>query len=345
MQCRNCRFQNMPASDVCGRCGTSLGLATAILDVNPPRAGRWTKRMRRIMPRGRAYYEARDALAEMRSDAAAAVHRVAPNVPPLPPGPILLRLIIPGWSHFYAGQRWRGHLALWGWLAFLIPGLFWFGTTSGSILLGLAFSVHSSAALDTITQLAPDRTFGQRMWTSISLSVLIWMALYWPAGWLITRVADPRVITERDRYFESDDVILVDHWYTPSPGGIVLYRLPDERIPTRALGHERVFIELTGERVDRILAGPGDQVRWRDGHLTLNGAKSPWLPLDPGFVGGPLTFSVPAGHVLILPSTTAQFLNIRDPSVWQTLSIIPISDVVGRAYIRTHPLRRFKILK
>src|SRR5919204_650375 len=47
MQCPSCRFQNMPGVEVCGRCGSSLRLATAVVDVHPPRARAWQKRVRR----------------------------------------------------------------------------------------------------------------------------------------------------------------------------------------------------------------------------------------------------------------------------------------------------------
>src|SRR5437773_1641201 len=46
MQCPSCRFENMPGLDSCGRCGTSLSVSTATLDVNPPRASRTMKGMR-----------------------------------------------------------------------------------------------------------------------------------------------------------------------------------------------------------------------------------------------------------------------------------------------------------
>jgi signal peptidase I len=254
-------------------------------------------------------------------------------------------MIVPGWSHFYVGQRWRGRVALWGWLVCLIPGLFWFGTTGGSIFLGLAFSVHSSAALDSFNQLSPDQTLRHRMGMSIGLSLLLFFALYLPVGHLITGVADPRVMQTDDGTFEDGDVVLINHWSTPVPGSVVLYAIPEQRLPQRAYGHERAYLQFTGERVDRILATAGDRVRWADGRLEVNGAPSALLPLNPRWILGSMNFSVPAGHVLILPSTTPQLRNVQDPPLWQNLSLVPVENIMGRAYLRSHPLRRLRVLK
>jgi type IV secretory pathway protease TraF len=345
MQCRNCRFQNMPGTELCGRCGTSLGLATAVFDVNPPRAGRWTKRFRRLVPTGRAYYASRDAMTRPRFAATAAVNRIASHTPVFPPLAVMARMIVPGWSHFYVGQRWRGRIAMWGCLSCLVPGLFWFGTTAGSILIGLAFSVHSSAALDSFTQLTPDQGLRHRMAMSIGLSLLLFLALYLPVGHLITAVADPRVMQTDDGTFAEDDVVLVNHWRTPRLGSVVLYEIPEQRLGQRGYGRERAYLQFTGERVDRILAGPGDRVRWADGRLEVNGQSSALLPLNPGRIVGALDFNVPPGHVLILPSTTPQLRNVQDPPLWQSLSLVPVENIVGRAYVRSHPLRRFKLLR
>src|SRR5947209_16589193 len=99
MKCVNCQFQNMPGSTVCGRCGTALGLATATaIDVHPPRAGRWRKRVREALPVRRAYFGLRDAAERAR------VSRLA-----APGGDVafLLRLTVPAWPQFAAAQRLR----------------------------------------------------------------------------------------------------------------------------------------------------------------------------------------------------------------------------------------------
>src|SRR6185369_10691777 len=137
MQCVTCGFENMPGSDACGRCGTSLRLATAVMDVQPPRAGKFRKNLRRVLPARKMYYSVRDQAG------AVPVPRM-PHLPDtvmpsinwvgdVPPWPLTLRMVIPGWSHFYAGKRARGHLFLWGFLACLLPGLLLMGTPWGAV--------------------------------------------------------------------------------------------------------------------------------------------------------------------------------------------------------------------
>ena len=65
MQCPCCQFENMPGLASCGRCGSVLDLNLVAIDVNPPRASRVAKGVRRVVPR-RAIYQARDAASEAR---------------------------------------------------------------------------------------------------------------------------------------------------------------------------------------------------------------------------------------------------------------------------------------
>src|SRR5258708_22213495 len=97
MQCKNCEFENMPGVNACGRCGASLRLATAVIDVHPPRAGRWSKRIDRILPRGLPY-RVRDAVNAMlfHSEVTAGA---------LPEWSLLLRMVVVGWPPIYMGGQ------------------------------------------------------------------------------------------------------------------------------------------------------------------------------------------------------------------------------------------------
>lgn len=333
MQCTSCQFHNMPGTAVCGRCGTSLRLATATaIDVRPPRAGRLTKLARRAMPVGRAYHGLREAVGGATDRAAVVL-----------PSPVLSRLLVPGWSHFYLGQQARGHLYLWSFLACLLPGLLLFGTTLGSVLLGFAFGVHSTAALDIATQLLPEANRREYLVRSFAVSAAVGLAVYAPAWWLLTRWADPQLIAMSGEPFERGDVVLVNRRATPVPGRTVLYELTARRFAGQ--GHR--FYEFAGERIDRILAGPGDAARWERGVLFVNGKPSPWRPLNPERVPpARMEFEVPAGQYLILPSTTPG-LNAVGGGVetWHALSLVPRENVHGTAWARSHPLSRIQFLE
>src|SRR5437764_12938278 len=172
MQCTNCQFQNMPGTDVCGRCGTSLALRSAAIDVHPPRARALTKRLRRALPVRRAYVTVRDNLAAARREGADQNTSLSPG--------LILRMALPAWPQFYLGLRRRGHIFLWSFIAALIPGILFFGSNSGLVLLGFAFSIHSSSALDVIMYTFPNAGFRDRMARSMLISVLLALVIYWP---------------------------------------------------------------------------------------------------------------------------------------------------------------------
>ena len=334
MQCTNCQFHNMPGSEVCGRCGSSLRLATAVIDVHPPRAGRMRKRLRRAVPVSRAMAEARDAFQAV--GPTSEILRVAARAP----WGLFLRLIVPGWSHFHVGQPVRGHLFLWGTLVFLLPGLLLFGTLAGSLLLGMAFSVHSWAALDIVTQTFPDGGMRDRMARSLAISMVLALAVYVPAGVLLTRVADPTIVSVPLASFQAGDVVLVNHWATLRPGQVVMYRIPEHTRTEAQRQREMRYVYFTGERIDRILAGPGDRVVWAKGRLTVNGQPSDARPLNPEVAPPRLALTVPEATYLILPTTTPYVRAADDDGAWQALSLVPADRIVGQVYARTNPLSR-----
>src|SRR5689334_14677796 len=107
MLCTNCQFHNMPGSEACARCGTSLQLAAAIaLNVHPPRASAPAKFLRRALPIRRILIGIRDEPSIVRLRAAAVTGGLLS----------LLRLSIPAWPQFHSGHRHRAHAFLWTYL-------------------------------------------------------------------------------------------------------------------------------------------------------------------------------------------------------------------------------------
>jgi signal peptidase I len=330
MQCVNCGFQNMPSSQVCGRCNTSLGIATAVMDVRPPRAGAMTKRLRRILPIRRALYRTVDTLT---SDATSGrVRYIAENFPPFP---IFVRLIFPGWSHFYLKQPVRGALFAIGFVACLIPSLWTFGTWESSIWFGLAFSVHSSAALDIVTQTFADAGMRDRMARSIGVSLVLGVCLYLPVVLLVSAVANPRTIMANNGAFQYGDVILVNRWANLRPGDIVVYTMQYEHDAGR-IGYHHTIMEFHGENVDRILAIGGDRVQCIKGVLYVNDLVASNLPLNMHKFPDKLDWTVPADRYFILPSGPARIV-MDNSDLWQTAANVSREDIAGRAYMQIAP--------
>ncbi|HEX4071661.1 MAG TPA: zinc ribbon domain-containing protein, partial [Planctomycetaceae bacterium] len=189
MQCPSCRFENMPGLDSCGRCGTSLSLGTAVIDINPPRASKTAKRVRKVVPR-RLIYQARDIAGQAQQAVAGSI--VNDSHIPLPEPAVLTRLIVPGWAHIHSGLVFRGRAFLGAYIPLLLLGLVFWGTYTGSILLGLAFSVHASSVLDILIRQGTVR-FPRMMATAALTAVILAALFYYPAGLLLMRIANPIV--------------------------------------------------------------------------------------------------------------------------------------------------------
>jgi signal peptidase I len=349
MQCPSCRFENMPGLETCGRCGTSLVLATAAIDVHPPRASHAAKRVRQVVPR-RLLYRARDA--------AALAHRaitrsiVEESRIPLPEPGVLPRLFVPGWAHFYTGQRIRGWFFLGAFLPLLLLALTRWGTPLGSIAAGLAFSVHASSVLDILIRQGTVR-FPKMMATAFIVSLVLGLLIYAPAGWLLSsRLAAPIEFAYDAPPFQRDDVVLINLWAyaltAPHCGDVVQFRpVSAGRMedPNRQAFHTRLIYEQN-ELIDRVVGLPGDRVVWDAGKLTVNGTPVAWTPLVPERLPPHLEIVVPADRYLILPTTSVGAANEGgSESYWKTAGLIPVDDILGVAYLRVAPLSRVWLIR
>jgi hypothetical protein len=342
MQCASCRFENMPGLSTCGRCGSSLILNSVVIDVQPPRASRAAKRLRRWFP-GRHYYRTRDLASE-------ALRRTTGTITddlrvPLPEPSIAPRLVIPGWAHIHAGFALRGRAFLGIYSLLLGLGLFNWGNDAGALFLGLAFSVHVSSVLDILSRRSAVR-FPSMMVTAALVSAVLALGLYSPAGWVLSRVAATRQFDHAVPPFERLDVVLFNRWAfawrPPRPGDVVLF-LPaiEATVPLRdqPVGHTR-WMFRENECVDRVLGRPGDHVRWEDGKLSINGVAVSWTPLVPAKLPGELEITVPDDRYLILP-TTSLATNAGVPaSEWERLGCRSAGEILGRVYLRLHPPTR-----
>jgi hypothetical protein len=260
-------------------------------------------------------------------------------------------MVIPGWAHNFTGQRLRGLIFLGVYLAFLLPGILLFGTTAGSMLLGLAFSAHASSAMDIVLQ--RHGPMPSRVATTFVTTALLGLVLYLPAGWLLTRVADPHTIHFDSAPFQDGDVMLVNQWAylrsDPVPGDVVLYNNANEVLDRVMTGGAHGWIRIhSGQGIDRIIAGPGSEVLWDGGKLLVDKRPSPFQPLAPQNLPPRLKSKVPEGAYLILPSTvnvrTNPYVRVPD-QIWQNLAVVSGPQIVGKVYLRTHPLSRFCFIR
>jgi signal peptidase I len=338
----------MPGLASCGRCGTSLSLATAVIDTTPPRASRTAKRVRKVVPT-RLFYQARDVAAEARRVATGSI--VDDSHVPLPEPEVLARLIVPGWAHIHAGLGLRGQAFLWAYFPLLLLGLLLWGTYTGSILLGLAFSVHASSALDILIRQGTVR-FPRMLATAAVVSLVLAVLIYIPAGQVLMRLAAPVEFAIDTEIFKRFDVILVNRWAfvvsAPRRGDVVLYS-PRNTGRLRPAGLQLVnvrFAYAENELIDRLVGLPGDRVVWDGAKLTINGTTAAWKPLLAERLPRALDIIVPEGRYLILPTTSAAAeVSGGSASFWKEAGLIPMGDILGGAYLRSNPLSRLWFIR
>jgi hypothetical protein len=342
MQCFNCRFENMPGITVCGRCGTALQVATAVIDVHPPRARPWKKRLRRLLPINQAAVKVRDASSVATKHVKAAAQDVGM---PVPPARLLWRLLIPGLAHFHLGQRYRGWAFLGAYLVFLVLTLLFWGTTWGSMFLGLAFSAHASSALDVLFQ-CPGHIRSRLIMAGVVMTVL-GLAVYVPAARGLGQIIDTRAFSADIGPFAAGDTILFNRaaysLFSPKPGDVVLFGLPVELIVSvRGEGHRIERIQ-THEAIDRIIAGPGAQVVLSDGALLIDGDKPIYDSLSPLTIPN-FAVTVPEDHYLILPTMFGSVhadTRLGSADLWRSMSVVPRGRILGKVHFRNQPLSRF----
>jgi signal peptidase I len=333
----------MPGLDSCSRCGTSLTVSTATIDVNPPRASRTTKRVRKVVPR-RLIYQARDLASEARRVATGSI--IQDSRVPLPEPEILARLIVPGWAHIHSGLKLRGRIFLYVYGALLLFGLMQWGTDTGSVLLGLAFSVHASSVMDILMRQGTVR-FPRMMAMAAFVSLALAVLIYVPTGLLLMRVATPiEYAADSPPLFKRFDVLLVNHWAyaltAPRRGDVVLFSpLNTNRVANAWQFSNYRYTFAENQLIDRLIGLPGDRVVWDGGKLSVNGTTVSWKPLLFERVPKHLDITVPGDRYLILPTTSVGAVNNGGAeSFWKEASLIPRHDILGGVYLRLNPISR-----
>lgn len=316
----------------CGRCGTSLALASLAIDVHPPRASARAKRWRRFLPAGRF------AFGRQLGELARQMTGFSPGDGPA--SPVLLRLVVPGWAQAFLGHARRGKWFLGAYLGCLLLGLLMLGSPLGSVWLGLALAVHLSSALDVVmVGAAPSRIS-----RCLLCCILLVVGIYVPAIWLGSQLASPRRILQPLGVLQAGDVVLVDlqsyRWRRPEPGEVVLYNAVPAHVPGR-YGLRNAQYRIDGERIDRILAGPGQVVELADDRLLVDGQRVEYAALNPQRVSANLKLTVPKGCYLILPSTALAEQHNLQRLDWQSIGLIPAEQIEGKVWLRNYPFWRF----
>ncbi|MBN1974256.1 MAG: hypothetical protein JW787_11490 [Sedimentisphaerales bacterium] len=135
MRCERCKFENIPGQTTCVKCGSALQLKSEKIDIYPPRMPKWEKSFRKVSRSARKnkallYFNTKvhtpQWLTDLFNDRSVG----------------LFLCLIPGLAHVLSRRFKEIWLYFTAWLVLLLVGLFFYGSFTGSLCIGLAIGFH-----------------------------------------------------------------------------------------------------------------------------------------------------------------------------------------------------------
>lgn len=337
MQCTNCQFENMPGIDHCGRCGGSLRLKTATIDVNPPRAkdrgaklrsGGWA--IRRWINRIQNAASPVGGLWDEVFSTSNTADLMDVN---------WMTIWVPGLPQWLSGKRLVARCLMPIYVISFIAGLVLWGSTPGAICWGVAFACHIITIIDVVFSLDTSST-ARLSGTVMGISLLTIVAL--TLNGAVSRwVLDSRLMTiTQAPLAPGDSLLLRPYWSAPNPqrGEVVLWMMPFVQInePER---HR--ITQYGGEQIDRVLAVSGDVVEFRPDQLLVNGQPAEFLPLNPAVLHRlpAAKITVPLGSCVIVASTNSNLGRVWS-SNFESIAVVSHDVIRAKVLFRNYPLTR-----
>ncbi|QDU10707.1 hypothetical protein [Gimesia aquarii] len=335
MQCPSCQFENMPGSALCARCRTSLKLADATIDVNPPRAKPNSLRLP-------GWARLKIALSERFSG------QIDTSIDFLSYGgalkfnrSMLFRWIIPGWLQLTFNRPRRACFFFFGYLFFLSSGILLMGTLLGAWLIGFAFALHFGSITDVV--FAAKTSVQERISSGFLIGLCLYLLFYLPVGWGISQIIRPQTMVNDYGSFRAEDILWVRQNIQLAPGEYVHYVNSEALINNTT--RERVpQYRVTDTGVSRVLAGPGQEVTIKEGVLFVDGEISPF-PTSKRFAKDlTIRVRVPSDSYFIDPTGRIPVTNalIRAQNIRQ-VCLIQSGNVRGRVIYRSYPFSRITL--
>jgi len=235
----------------------------------------------------------------------------------IPAGIFLLCVLLPGFSFYEAGWKRIGQAVVLAWLAAACVFLLFLGYVTANVAFGLMMSMHVSSVLHLLNRALPGMNVPRRLGMSLAVLFVVGQLIY-AAGL---------------SWFQN-------HLFMPLQSGgkvCVVNRLrPIDAVRTGDLvachaevtALDGVYIR-EGYLLDRILAGPGDEVQFDAIEFRVNGVPSARRELMPrsGWV------IVPEKTWLVWPTlTTVTRNNVSEDAIAKSvlrMALVSREQIIG----------------
>ena len=233
----------------------------------------------------------------------------------------LLSVALPGFAFFALGRRTLGRLFVAGYVLCLLVFVVALGYFAGNVAYGLMISVHATSII-FLEELwfAGDR-FRVRLIAAICTILMVWGLIYAP---MVRFVENHWLMPLR----VGNHVLVVHQTASGSirRGDRLAYQISEDRS-----GVARVYIR-EGFGIERVLASPGDRVRFAPGKLFINDqavAAMPHMPAAGEFVvPEKVWFIWPALDIHLRGGVPENDIS----AAFQRLAMVPENEIVGRAF-------------
>jgi len=335
MQCRQCKFENMPGLDRCFQCGAVLKDEVAV-DVHPPRmpgwqaplrnVGRWV-RTRRAGGAGREQAPETEARTDAYMEGAEIVL-------------VAVLSIVPGFGHIVRRQFDRVWWQVLLWMVLAGMAIYAYGSAYGYLMFGLAAGLHARIAVHW-----PDE---EELRGFKRLGVMIAMFIVAAVAYRVVfhAVVDGRLIWARTpiavegRNIQAGDMLLARRRFDPQdvrPGNLLVVDLPRLLV---GQAHGGPFVQ-TGVVV-QVIGTAGDTVEVHGNSFSLNGSEldiaqyayPAWLQ------GREMSTVVPMGRLFISAEYQVRGNVEFDNRIALQACLIDESNVKGIVFMRWLPFSR-----
>ena len=337
MRCERCKFENIPGQKSCIKCGSTLEIRQATINVHPPRMPKWKKPFR-------------DLLRLMRKSKAVPQENIKISLPRWFTNVFndsfwgLCLSIVPGLAHFIQKRFREIRWYFLAWLVFLISGLFLYGSTAGFICVGLAVGMHAGIALQ-YGILKELENFREKFITAV-IVLVVFTIIYR----FVPRIITPNLTSGYSsinipfQNIEAGDYLLA--WRDLGQksildrGSLVLIHPVNFRTYGGAVDNVTIREDvITGQ----VIALPGEQVKIQNGAFVVNSNKLDLdkYPLPQWLRKFDFSTTVPSNSYFVSAEYNVNAHGVEfDSSYINHVCIVKAEDIGAKAFMRWWPLSK-----